>query len=38
MSVRYAVPGTLMNVSALVSDATTENITAHHGIARSATK
>ena len=28
----------LMNVSALVSLATTENITAHHGIARSATK
>ena len=34
----YASPGMLMNVSALVSLATIENMTAHHGIARSATK
>ena len=34
----YARPGMLMNVSALVSLATIENMTAHHGIARSATK
>ena len=31
----YARPGMLMKVSALVSVATTENITAHHGIERS---
>ena len=34
----YDSPGMLMNVSALVSLATIENITAHHGIAPSATK
>jgi len=37
-SVRYARPGMLMKVSALVSVATTEKRMAHHGIARSATK
>jgi hypothetical protein len=34
----YDSPGVLMNVSALVSLATIENMTAHHGIAWSATK
>jgi hypothetical protein len=34
----YAVPGTLMNVSTLVSVAMMEKHTAHHGIARSARK
>jgi hypothetical protein len=34
----YASPGMLMKVSAEVSLATIENSTAHHGIARSATK
>ena len=34
----YASPGMLMNVSALVSVATIENSTAHHGICRPATK
>jgi hypothetical protein len=34
----YDRPGVLMNVSALVSLATIDSITAHHGIARSATK
>ena len=34
----YASPGIEMNVSALVSVATTENITAHHGMLRLATK
>ena len=34
----YARPGMLMKVSALVSLATIENMTAHHGISRSATK
>src|ERR1035437_7988405 len=34
----YASPGMEMNVSALVSEATIENMTAHHGSERSATK
>jgi hypothetical protein len=34
----YERPGMLMNVRALVSLATTENITAHQGIDRSAMK
>ncbi len=34
----YASPGMEMKVSALVSVATTENMTAHHGMRRDATK